>query len=1244
MGLSLTQVHSNSESIKWLRNCHSGVGLTRRYLADVEAAVAAEPQRYASLRFAVLDPAIQPELAERLDLRSIPSIYLLRRAHWYPYVDRFDAPATLAAALHFAGLSFELLGIRSLQSAEELHGLQQEAASSVVLFDHCGWMAAAAGGNETDVAQIVIEEASVSRGSPETATAIPSVSEGRPRAMAEAERLEAVPLRPYSQRCTTDTVSSRHGIHDAGAAGTAANSSEVPSTLRLPPKQSSGRGAKSSAGHPAVEQITPQAKARLSRSQRSCRNNERRRFRRAHVELRRLATTQAAGPTGWSFGLVTDAAVTIHVDAALAKEPWGALLHVREGGQTFVFLGQSPILQFLRNVSKDPVKKLTPDNYGLQLSGGVPALILFIDQISFPDASEAAQLAVRSAARHFAMQAITEASEEEGTVADVDGQDKEENVQQAVLLQDAPLGAVRSLAAGVVPSGELLRQLAEQQGAIVVQVGGGEQGELPSTLAAQLADGGIDLPSLLKSLWSTMAPHQHARLVGDPGEAAESADSGSGRVRNEPASAGLGGEVDASASNSAAGKADAEAEGDADADATAGNHAGGQASIMFDQAQEPDASFGSEQCPLEPPAGAETARSATAEACEADSADRDAAEPRDGAASSMLAPLLLKFFYMDGEEALLHMLESPPLSSRLPCTIAILHPGRQAAYLLHKCPPTVEEVIAFSQAALDGQLLPWVRPEAEKRSAASVATRPRPPRLEQEVRASDGVPRITPLELRALLHRPPISRSAAEASRGNGTSQVNGQSTEDPEVTLFPIPSGAASRTLSLGLTSKPASHIGEVPDPGGPPITADAPIEAEAGLRTLQETSSSEPCRNDDVAVLFTSPGCGFCQRAERVFREIHRAMGLLLAQKDGPYVPAGLTALRLQLVQVECFGDRCQSALVDTDMQQLELGDFPSLVLFGGSADHPAPPSVYAGQMSVRAVMDFLAHQGSSSLGLLKVFEKDVNSQLQSMAVPVRKRPVVRGTKTKQGAPVTSATEVPPETGCRQLLKSGQSQGVLGPAVLPPRGSLLVATEALSSSWLFSKTVVLILDSGDQPAGVILNRQLTWQAVQPLLQQPLRTALEAAEASVFLGGPVGSAEPGGASSLGVLTLKRGMEGFSDILPNLSWADVDQQGLSRLNEQSDPVHFVENGAMSSTTSNKDLSRYFFQRCMWAPGQLQDEIRKGMWAVASCASSVIFPLSGDQGLHCGDDEVGKNEDCLWTRVLESLDRRWSAVR
>eukprot|EP00850_Spirogloea_muscicola_P008784 SM000048S16496 [mRNA] locus=s48:71960:76646:+ [translate_table: standard] len=1178
-----------------------GVGLTRRYLADVEAAVAAEPQRYAGLRFAVLDPAIQPELAERLDLRSIPSLYLLRRTHWYPYVDRFDAPATLAAALHFAGLPFELLGVRNLQSAEELHGLQQEAASSVVLFDHCGWMAAAAGGSETGVAQNVVKEANVSRGSPETATAVPSVSEGRPRAMAEAERLEAVPLRPYSQRCTADTVSSRQGIHDAGADGTAANSSEVPSTLHLPPKQSLGRGAKSSAGQPAVEQMTSQAKARLSRSQRSCRNSERRRFRRAHAELRRLATTQAAGPHGWSFGLVTDAAVTTHVDAALAKEPWGAVVHVREGGQTSVFLGQSPMMQFLRNVSKDPVKKLTPDNYGPQLSGCVPALILFIDQISFPDASEAALLAVRSAARHFATQAVTKASEEESTVADVDGMDREEDVQQAVLLQDAHLGAMQSLAAGVVPSGELLRQLAGQQGAIVVQVGGGEPVELPSPLAAQLADGGIDLPSLLKSLWATMAPHQHARPARDPGEAAEgeqagglgaaSVESGSVGLRKQTASAGLGDNVDAS-----------------------------------------------EQCPLEPPAGSETARGAPAEACEAYSADTEAAEPRDDAASSMHVPPLLKFFYMDGEEALLHMLESPPLSSRLPCTIAILRPGRQAAYLLHKCPPTVEEVIAFSQAALDGQLLPWVRPKEEERSATSVPTQPRtPPLPEQEFQASDGVPRLTPLELRALLHRPPISHTAADANRGNGTSQVNGHSTEEPEATLLPVPSGAASRTLLLGLTTKPASHIGEVPGPEGPPITADASTNAEAGMHVLQETSSSEPFRNNDVAVLFTSPGCGFCQRAELVFCEIHKAMGLLLAQKDWPYVPAGLTVLRLQLVQVECFSDKCQSALVDSGMQ-LELGDFPSLVLFRGSADHPEPPSVYAGQMSVRAVIDFLAHQGSSSLGLLKVFGKDVNSRLQSMAVPVRKRPGVTGTKTKQKASVTGP-EIPPETGCRQLIETGQSQGVLGPAVLPPRGSLLVATEALSSSWLFSKTVVLILDCGGQPAGVILNRQLTWQAVQPLLQQPLRTALEAAEGSVFLGGPVGSAEPGGASSLGVLTLKRGMEGFSEILPGLSWADVDQQGLSRMNEQLEPVRFVENGATAGTTSSKDLSRYFFQRCMWAPGQLQDEIRRGMWVVASCASDVMFPLSGDQGLLCGDDDVGKNEDCLWTRVMESLDRR-----
>ena len=155
--------------------------------------------------------------------------------------------------------------------------------------------------------------------------------------------------------------------------------------------------------------------------------------------------------------------------------------------------------------------------------------------------------------------------------------------------------------------------------------------------------------------------------------------------------------------------------------------------------------------------------------------------------------------------------------------------------------------------------------------------------------------------------------------------------------------------------------------------------------------------------------------------------------------------------------------------------------------------------------------------------------------------------------------------------------------------RGSLLIAGPQLLDP-NFRRTVVLVADHGDEGAmGVILNRPsgMTVADAAPDLEP-----LVGAEAPIFAGGPV---QP----TAGV------------VLAEVAEADEPVFG--------DVVLVPGLGELADVIDGAGQVRVFAGYAGWGPGQLDDELGRDDWIVASAEPSDVF---------------SEDPETLWGTVLE----------
>lgn len=147
------------------------------------------------------------------------------------------------------------------------------------------------------------------------------------------------------------------------------------------------------------------------------------------------------------------------------------------------------------------------------------------------------------------------------------------------------------------------------------------------------------------------------------------------------------------------------------------------------------------------------------------------------------------------------------------------------------------------------------------------------------------------------------------------------------------------------------------------------------------------------------------------------------------------------------------------------------------------------------------------------------------------------------------------------------------------PAVGKVLVATERLRGPF-FSESVILLLDHGSEGSlGLVVNRP-TPVSISEVLAEPLPEGR--VDAPLFGGGPV-------APSTLTALVRRG--------PGPGWETVIH-GVARVETPE---------ALEVALSSTDVEvRIYAGYAGWAPGQLDDEIRRGSWHLLEASAEWVF--------------------------------------
>lgn len=164
------------------------------------------------------------------------------------------------------------------------------------------------------------------------------------------------------------------------------------------------------------------------------------------------------------------------------------------------------------------------------------------------------------------------------------------------------------------------------------------------------------------------------------------------------------------------------------------------------------------------------------------------------------------------------------------------------------------------------------------------------------------------------------------------------------------------------------------------------------------------------------------------------------------------------------------------------------------------------------------------------------------------------------------------------------------------PERGCLLLANPLMftTSQTYFNKSVILVFShDADGSAGVIVNKPT--QHVMGEFRDASSLGESYDESRLYLGGDVGP------EVLNVLHRVDGIDGTNEVVPGVYLGGIDGIGES-----------LGAGEADKDKDVKVLTRY----AGWGPGQLEEEVRRGVWIVAAASPDVIFSeFSGDDAWH-----------------------------
>jgi putative transcriptional regulator len=181
------------------------------------------------------------------------------------------------------------------------------------------------------------------------------------------------------------------------------------------------------------------------------------------------------------------------------------------------------------------------------------------------------------------------------------------------------------------------------------------------------------------------------------------------------------------------------------------------------------------------------------------------------------------------------------------------------------------------------------------------------------------------------------------------------------------------------------------------------------------------------------------------------------------------------------------------------------------------------------------------------------------------------------------------------------------------PEQGCLLLANPLMftTSQTYFNKAIILLFGHGaDGSAGVIINKQTQHVMVEFKDSSTLPDAYDACP--LYLGGDVGP------EVLHIVHTVEGVDNTTSVVPGVYMGGVD--GVGRALEEG----------RAGIADVKLLTRY----AGWGPGQLEEEVRRGVWIVAAASRDVIMGrLKTADGME--SDEVVHGDDA-WHSILQAM--------
>ena len=213
-------------------------------------------------------------------------------------------------------------------------------------------------------------------------------------------------------------------------------------------------------------------------------------------------------------------------------------------------------------------------------------------------------------------------------------------------------------------------------------------------------------------------------------------------------------------------------------------------------------------------------------------------------------------------------------------------------------------------------------------------------------------------------------------------------------------------------------------------------------------------------------------------------------------------------------------------------------------------------------------------------------------------------------------NAKEEPPEkqrTGNEAASETSSSTQWAHPLFQPEKGALLLASPMmfLQSQKYFYLSVILLLDHDATGSyGIVLNKPSNFKIGDLNLTVSLD---EFADCLLYVGGDVGD------GALQVLHSQPGILGSVEVIKGLFAGGIE--GARQL---------VKKGAAQP----KDFN-FYTRYAGWGPGQLESEVKAGVWYVAASSPSFILSTSGE-GQSTEDQGLSVTGREAWNRVMSHM--------